>query len=62
MISGDLQKIIAEILPSADALDSPEFNPIDYINSMFPNEQSLIGTFYIYNLYSFHYHCQIQDF
>jgi len=43
MLNPALQKTIAEILPSADAIDSPEFNPIEYINSMFPNEQSLIG-------------------
>eukprot|EP00026_Physarum_polycephalum_P000791 Phypoly_transcript_00792.p1 GENE.Phypoly_transcript_00792~~Phypoly_transcript_00792.p1 ORF type:complete len:859 (-),score=180.78 Phypoly_transcript_00792:53-2629(-) len=42
MLSVHLQQTIAEILPSADPIDTPEFNPIEYINTMFPNEQSLI--------------------
>jgi hypothetical protein len=45
MLSVHLQQTIAEILPSADPIDTPEFNPIEYINTMFPNEQSLIGIY-----------------
>ena len=41
MFSKELQAAIAEIIPSADPLDDPNFNPVDYINNMFPNEQSL---------------------
>eukprot|EP01113_Clastostelium_recurvatum_P017040 TRINITY_DN1995_c0_g1_i3.p1 TRINITY_DN1995_c0_g1~~TRINITY_DN1995_c0_g1_i3.p1 ORF type:complete len:1025 (-),score=255.52 TRINITY_DN1995_c0_g1_i3:12-3086(-) len=40
--STQLHKAISDILPSADPLDSPTFNPIEYINNMFPNEQSLV--------------------
>ncbi len=43
MIGSELLQIISEIVPSTDPIDSPDFNPIDYINAMFPNEQSLIG-------------------
>ncbi|KAH1011665.1 hypothetical protein HUJ04_000987 [Dendroctonus ponderosae] len=37
----DVQKAIDEVLPSRDSLDEPDFNSIDYINSLFPTEQSL---------------------
>ncbi|XP_018561685.1 vacuolar protein sorting-associated protein 53 homolog [Anoplophora glabripennis] len=37
----DVQKAIEEVLPSKDPLDEPDFNSIDYINSLFPTEQSL---------------------
>ena len=30
-----------QVLPSDDPLDRPDFNPVDYINSLFPTEQSL---------------------
>lgn len=30
-----------QVLPSKDPLDEPDFNSIDYINSLFPTEQSL---------------------
>ncbi|KAG5887080.1 hypothetical protein JTB14_018250 [Gonioctena quinquepunctata] len=36
-----VQKAIEEVLPSKDPLDEPDFNSIDYINSLFPTEQSL---------------------
>jgi protein subunit release factor A len=36
-----VQKTISEIVPSKDPLDSPDFNYIDYINKLFPTEQSL---------------------
>lgn len=29
------------MLPNRDSLDEPDFNSIDYINSLFPTEQSL---------------------
>ncbi|KAJ8313104.1 hypothetical protein KUTeg_010477 [Tegillarca granosa] len=31
------------VLPSDDPLDRPDFNPIDYINTLFPTEQSLVN-------------------
>ncbi|GJQ81321.1 hypothetical protein Trydic_g20533 [Trypoxylus dichotomus] len=37
----EVQKAIEEVLPSKDPLDQPDFNTIDYINSLFPTEQSL---------------------
>ncbi|CAH0548839.1 unnamed protein product [Brassicogethes aeneus] len=37
----EVQKAIEEVLPSKDPLDEPDFNSIDYINSLFPTEQSL---------------------
>nr|CAI5860964.1 unnamed protein product [Callosobruchus analis] len=36
-----VQKAIEKVLPSKDPLDEPDFNSIDYINSLFPTEQSL---------------------
>jgi hypothetical protein len=30
-----------QICPSDDPLDHPDFNEVDYINKLFPNEQSL---------------------
>lgn len=30
-----------KVLPSSDPLDQPDFNEVDYINSLFPTEQSL---------------------
>lgn len=30
-----------QVLPSRDSLDEPDFNTIDYINTLFPTEQSL---------------------
>ncbi|KAL6064374.1 Vacuolar protein sorting-associated protein 53 [Balamuthia mandrillaris] len=38
----ELHAAITEILPSNDPLDAPDFDPVDYINHMFPNEQSLV--------------------
>ncbi|KAL4223807.1 Vacuolar protein sorting-associated protein 53 [Mactra antiquata] len=37
----DVQAVIDDILPSDDPLDRPDFNPVDYINTLFPTEQSL---------------------
>lgn len=33
--------VLLQILPSDDPLDKPDFDAIDYINNMFPTEQSL---------------------
>ncbi|WAR02922.1 VPS53-like protein [Mya arenaria] len=37
----EVQNVLDEILPSDDPIDSPEFNPVDYINTLFPTEQRL---------------------
>ncbi|KAL3858283.1 hypothetical protein ACJMK2_012931 [Sinanodonta woodiana] len=37
----EVQAAIDQVLPSDDPLDKPDFNPVDYINSVFPTEQSL---------------------
>ncbi|XP_057335223.1 vacuolar protein sorting-associated protein 53 homolog [Microplitis mediator] len=37
----DVQTVIEQVLPSNDPLDQPDFNVVDYINQLFPNEQSL---------------------
>lgn len=39
--SPEVQAAIDQVLPSDDPLDRPDFNPVDYINSLFPTEQSL---------------------
>ena len=41
MLPADVQQAIASILPSDDPLDKPDFDLIEYINELFPNEQSL---------------------
>ena len=40
-LSIEVQQAIASILPSEDPLDKPDFDLIEYINELFPNEQSL---------------------
>ncbi|CAH1398778.1 unnamed protein product [Nezara viridula] len=37
----EVQEAIEQVVPSNDPLDQPDFNPVDYINSLFPTEQSL---------------------
>ncbi|XP_014243237.1 vacuolar protein sorting-associated protein 53 homolog [Cimex lectularius] len=37
----EVQNAIDQVIPSHDPLDQAEFNPVDYINSLFPTEQSL---------------------
>jgi hypothetical protein len=37
----EVQQAIAAILPSEDPLDKPDFDLVEYINELFPNEQSL---------------------
>ena len=41
VLSKEIQEAIASILPSEDLLDRPDFDLIEYINDLFPNEQSL---------------------
>ena len=41
VFSEEVQAAIAEVFPSDDPLDSPDFNSVDYINELFPTEQSL---------------------
>jgi hypothetical protein len=40
-LSDEVLKIIEEIVPSDDTLDRPNFDIVDYINELFPTEQSL---------------------
>ncbi|XP_054281350.1 vacuolar protein sorting-associated protein 53 homolog [Macrosteles quadrilineatus] len=40
-IPQEVMKAIDQVIPSNDPLDDPDFNSIDYINSLFPTEQSL---------------------
>ncbi|KAG8194624.1 hypothetical protein JTE90_003101 [Oedothorax gibbosus] len=37
----EVQNAIEQVLPSTDPLDHPDFNAVDYINMLFPTEQSL---------------------
>ncbi|XP_066281087.1 vacuolar protein sorting-associated protein 53 homolog isoform X1 [Branchiostoma lanceolatum] len=37
----EVQQAIDQVLPSNDPLDRPDFNPVEYINTLFPTEQSL---------------------
>lgn len=39
--SSDVQSAIDQVLQSTDPLDAPDFNATDYINHLFPTEQSL---------------------
>ena len=32
---------IFQVIPSSDPLDKPDFNAVEYINTLFPTEQSL---------------------
>ncbi|XP_059617853.1 vacuolar protein sorting-associated protein 53 homolog [Phlebotomus argentipes] len=43
VLTSDVQAAIDQVLqnPGASPLDQPDFNPTDYINQLFPNEQSL---------------------
>ena len=34
-----LERAIAQVHPSDDPLDSPDFDPTDFVNRVFPNEQ-----------------------
>ncbi|RDD44739.1 Vacuolar protein sorting-associated protein 53-like protein [Trichoplax sp. H2] len=37
----NVEKAIKELFPSNDPLDAPDFNAVEYINTLFPTEQSL---------------------
>jgi hypothetical protein len=39
----EVQAAIDQVLPSSDPLDRPDLNVVDYINTLFPTEQSLAG-------------------
>ena len=41
LLSAEVQQTISSILPSEDPLDKPDFDLVEYINELFPNEQSL---------------------
>ncbi len=41
LLSAEVQQAIASILPNDDPLDRPDFDLVEYINELFPNEQSL---------------------
>lgn len=41
VLSPEVQQTIDKVLQSSDPLDKPDFNATEYINQMFPNEQSL---------------------
>jgi len=35
--SDQLQRVLASVIGSKDPLDQPDFNPVDYINALFPD-------------------------
>ena len=41
LLTPEIQQAIALILPNEDPLDRPDFDLVEYINDLFPNEQSL---------------------
>eukprot|EP00051_Salpingoeca_urceolata_P027977 m.484296 g.484296 ORF g.484296 m.484296 type:complete len:850 (+) comp23287_c0_seq1:244-2793(+) len=41
VLGDEVESAIRELLPSDDPLDDPDFDPVKYINTTFPNEQSL---------------------
>lgn len=43
VLSEDVAACIDQVLSSTDPLDKPDFNATDYINQLFPNEQSLVS-------------------
>lgn len=40
-LGSNLKKVLDTLFPSTDPLDKPEFDPVSYINVMFPSEQDL---------------------
>ncbi|XP_046386113.1 vacuolar protein sorting-associated protein 53 homolog [Ischnura elegans] len=52
----EVQHAIDQVLPSSDPLDQPDFNAVDYINSLFPTEQSLSNIDDVVN----NMHCKIR--
>ena len=43
MFPPEVQAAIEAVLPSDDPLDSPDLDVVNYINKLFPTEQSLVG-------------------
>ncbi|XP_020810268.1 vacuolar protein sorting-associated protein 53 homolog [Drosophila serrata] len=41
--SKEVKQVIDKVLKTDDPMDAPDFNTVDYINQLFPNEQSLVG-------------------
>ncbi|EDV33375.1 uncharacterized protein Dana_GF24120 [Drosophila ananassae] len=41
--SKEVKQVIDKVLKTDDPMDAPDFNTVDYINQLFPNEQSLAG-------------------
>lgn len=39
MLPNEVQTAIEQVLQSPDPLDKSDFNPTDYVNNLFPNEQ-----------------------
>ena len=39
----EVQAAIDQVLPSSDPLDRPDLNIVEYINTLFPTEQSMAG-------------------
>ena len=37
----EVEQVLKELFPSEDPLDDPDFNIVNYINTLFPTEQSL---------------------
>ena len=44
-----MQAAITEVFPSSDPLDASDFSPVNYINELFPTEQSLTNLVRIRN-------------
>ena len=40
---GSLFPFVLKVCPSTNPLDKKDFNPIDYINELFPNEQVCVS-------------------
>ncbi|XP_030383162.1 vacuolar protein sorting-associated protein 53 homolog [Scaptodrosophila lebanonensis] len=41
--SKEVKQVIDKVLKTDDPMDATDFNTVDYINQLFPNEQSLVG-------------------
>jgi hypothetical protein len=41
LVSSSRRFLLLQVLPSHDPFDRPDFNPVNYINTLFPTEQSL---------------------
>jgi hypothetical protein len=47
-----MQAAITEVFPSSDPLDASDFSPVNYINELFPTEQSLTNLVRIRNKFT----------